>query len=63
MPNKYGPIGGLGALLAQIGGDRGARSRKQREHIGASALGSDKADRSLGPIDVFETQVDDLAGS
>ena len=49
VADKYGPVRGLGPLLAQIGGDRAAGRRGQGEDIGAPPLGSDKADRPCRP--------------
>lgn len=63
MSNKYGPVRRLGPLLVQIGRNRRSRRGRQGQNIGASALGADKLDRAVGPVDVVKLQLDDLAGS
>ena len=54
VANKYGSVRCRGPLLAQIGCNRRSRCGRQGQSISPSALGTDKVDCAIGPVDAVK---------
>ncbi len=62
-PQEHDPAGGLGSCLAQVARDRIADLGHKGGIDVPGALGSDKADPVLLPVDVVETQPTNFTGT
>jgi hypothetical protein len=54
VANKYGSVRRRGPLFTQISCNRRSRCGRQGQSISPSALGADKVDRAIGPVDVVK---------